>query len=104
MDAEENVTLRTNKTVPRVTLETILMLLKDKLYNARPVAFYDLVMACRDASHAPFGAQILKDLGLVESIDPTTGLVEIRTDIRHIVLASSEGEGARIHLVSPYKA
>jgi len=105
LDYTKPVTLRTGESVPRSTVETIYMLLQRIYSNPRlPMAFYELVTTCRDASHVPFGnaAQVLKDQGFVDDIDPSSGCVNIHADIRKVVLAASEGSGAAIRLVSPY--
>jgi len=99
------VILRTGEKVPEVTAKTILVHLTTLCDNPRcPTALYELVMACRDSTHIPFGKptrEILEEFGLVEDIEPS-GHVQIHNDIRNIVLAATEEDGGRVRLVSPY--
>jgi hypothetical protein len=67
-----------------------------RLTQTHPIAFYELVMLCRDPKHKLFGntGQALNDLSLV-----TNG--QVHDSIRNIVLSAIEGEGMDMTLVSP---
>ncbi|HEU5122062.1 MAG TPA: hypothetical protein VFT59_04400 [Candidatus Saccharimonadales bacterium] len=103
-DTTSMVELRTGESVALVTVETFRMTL-EVLYRDvyHPMAFLELVLACRDRSHVLFGqaGQFLKEAGLVSAIDEN-GCADIHDDVRRVVLAMVEGDGAEMRLVSPY--
>lgn len=69
------------------------------LLAAEPVAFYELVMLCRDPAHVVWrpSVDMLKGRNLLEA-DGTT----IHSSIRNLVLAAVEGEELEMRIVSPY--
>lgn len=93
---EMTVKLRTGEVALTPMVGAVSMSLKS-LMQKRPIALYELVMLCRDPKHELFGnaGDILKELNLIE------GDGRPHDDVRQIVLASTEGEGMDMHLVSP---
>ena len=92
----ETVQLKNGSTEAKVmviaTLTSITSLMKD-----HPMAFYDLVMKCRDSNYKFFGnnLEILVSLSLAK-IDES-----IHNSIKNIVLSAVEGEGLELNIVSP---
>lgn len=99
----EEIKLKNGATETRVmviaTLISINSLLEEHL-----MAFYDLVMRCRDSNYKFLGnnLKILEDLSLVQLPSETGSSGHIRNSIRNIVLSAVEGEGLRLKIVSPY--
>ncbi len=75
-----------------------MMSLRD-LMQKNPIAFYELVMKCRNHNHKFFGnaGDVLKGLSLVE----TGG--SIHDSIRNIVLSAAKGDGLDMSLGSPVR-
>ncbi len=69
------------------------------LFDRWPMAFYDLVMKCRDSSYSFFGdnKNILTGLSLLQNDG------ELHGTIRNIVLSATKGEGLDLTLGSPIK-
>ena len=67
------------------------------LMETNPIAFYELVMICRDSNHAPFGntGDILRNFNLLN----TEG--KVHSSIRNIVISAVTGEGLEMTLGSP---
>lgn len=101
-DGVAMVTLRTGEELPEATVATHRVLL-DQLYRSQPMAFMELVLACRDENHTLFGntGATLQSFGLIVGLDASKRPT-IHDDIRRVVLAASEGESATVHPVSPY--
>jgi hypothetical protein len=80
-------------------LVNVMMMSLRSLMQENPIAFYELVMKCRDHNHKFFGnvGDVLKRLSLVE----TSG--SIHDSIRNIVLSAAEGDGLDMSLGSPVK-
>jgi len=80
--------------VPLVTSVTVSL---RHLFENDTIAFYEFVMLCRDKTHVLWGnsGEKLKDRGLLLGDGQPHG------DVRKIVLASTEGEGMDMILVSP---
>jgi hypothetical protein len=78
-------------------LVKVAMLSLESLIQSSPIAFYELVMKCRDSNHQFFGNTVerLKELSLVQR-DGT-----IHDSVRNIVLSAAEGDGLDMKLVSP---
>ena len=75
------------------------MLTLHSLLKEQPVAFYELVMKCRDIGHSFFGnaSEHLRSAGLV---DENGG---IHDSIKNIVLSAIQGEGFGLYLVNPIR-
>lgn len=99
MSGPKNVTLRTGAEVPDVLLRTTAVALRT-LMAEHPVALYEAVMVARDKTHEPFGntGEALRGFGFLDSAG------KMHDAIRDIILASAEGDGFDIGLVSPYAA
>jgi len=95
------VRLKNGDEVPEVMVKVVMLSLKT-LNETYPIAFYELVMACRDREHVLFGNshEILARLTLIEEIDDT-GRPRIHDLTRSIVLSAAEGEELDMRLVSP---
>ena len=78
-------------------LVTVTMMSLEHLVKERPLAFYDLVMKCRDRSYQFFGdnGEHLQDLALVGDGE------SIHNSIRNIVLSAVRGDGMDMMLDSP---
>jgi hypothetical protein len=92
------ITLRTGKEVSHEHL-AILMVTLDKLARQDANAYYELVALCRNPEHKLYIGtdKTLRELKLIEKNNQP---VEVTRDI---VLASAEGEGLNLKLVSPVK-
>jgi hypothetical protein len=75
---------------PLVSITTILL---KNLIREDPIAFYELVMCCRDAEHTPFG-------NTAEKLQARR-LYPVHDSIRNIVLSAVTGEGLAMQLGSP---
>ncbi len=86
-----------NGAVEAKPLVVVMMLSLKHLMDEKPIAFYELVMKCRDPEHKFFGAtgQDLQKLNLVGP-DGT-----IHSSVRNIVLSATSGEGLVLKLHSP---
>lgn len=91
------VKLSNGESVPEPLAKTAYSLLRN-LLASDPIGFYELVEICRNESHVLFGdyTKKLSDLGLISDGKPND-------IIKIIVLASSEGEGLGLKLVSPFQ-
>jgi hypothetical protein len=95
------VRLRNGDEVPEVLVRvTEISLIR--LLEREPIAFWELVLACRDRDHVLFGSAVaaLHDLSLIERVDGQ-GRAQIHDCTRSIVLAATEGEGFGIGLRNP---
>ena len=90
------VTLKNGAQEP-LPLVTATMMSISTLMQENPIAFYELVMKCRDRNHRFFGnsGDVLQRLSLVE----TGG--SVHTSIRNVVLSAAEGDGLDMCLGSP---
>ncbi len=70
-----------------------------KLAETNPIAFYELVMKCRDQGHELFGnaGEVLKSLALIEDARGS-----VHDSIRNVVLSAVEGDGFDMTLGSPF--
>ena len=96
------VRLRTGEEVIALVALEIFDRLKE-LLSEMPIAFLELVTACRNPEHVPFKryVPILKKKGLIEDVFDN-GRVHMTPMIRQIVLASVEGNKIEnMYLVSP---
>jgi hypothetical protein len=94
------VRLRNGAAVPRVVIKTTMIAL-ERVASTDAIALYELVAACRDASHVLFGGygRVLSGLGLIDvAPDGTARIHEITRDI---VLSAVEGDDLTLALVSP---
>lgn len=91
-DEDKNVKLKNGSLVSKVCVVTTMMNLK-LLLESNPIAFYELVMKCRDSDHVFFGntEEVLKGLAL----KPDNSVV------KNIVLSAVEGEEFDMRLNSP---
>lgn len=80
-----------------VTVMTSLRL----IFERQPIAFYELVMFCRDDRHRLFGTSgdELVRRGLLDS-DGSDGF-RVHDSIRNIVLSAADGEGLEMTLINP---
>ncbi|MCL1840121.1 hypothetical protein FWF89_04005 [Candidatus Saccharibacteria bacterium] len=93
----ETVKLKTGKIVPKVTAEAVTASLK-ALSDEASIAFFELVELCRNANYEIWNdadADTLKALSLLQPNG------RIHEDIRAVVLASVNGKGLNMKLVSP---
>lgn len=92
----ETVTLKNGSVEPKVLVDTLMRSLKLLLVN-NPIAFYELVMKCRDRNHRFFGtaAEPLKNLALVQADG------DVHSSIRNVVLSAVSGEMLEMTLGSP---
>ena len=79
-----------------ILTQGVLLALKN-LITDNSVAFYDLVMKCRDDQYEPFGnsSAILKHVSLMESGGT------IHSSIKNIVLSAVDGDEGEMHIVDP---
>lgn len=70
-----------------------------RLMREDPMAFYDLVMKCRDDSYEFFSEKIKESLVDLELIQSVGG--KPHASIRNIVICSVVGEGLEMILVDP---
>lgn len=91
----ETVKLKNGTEEVEVLVQTTMIALEN-VVNTNPIAAYELVELCKDASHKPFGnaGDILEDLSLVNN-------GQVHTSIKNIVLSAFEGEGFDLHLTFP---
>jgi hypothetical protein len=94
-----NVMLRTGKEAPDILVNTTMLALRT-LCAEQPIAFYELVMCCRDREHVIFGDAADKMLGLLEGTD-AAGHGLVHDAVRDIVLAAVDGEDFNMTLQSP---
>lgn len=94
--AIEEVMLKNGDMVPVPMVATCHIALSN-LMDENPIAFYELVMKCRDRNHRLFGnsAQYLSDRALLEPNGQPHDLV------RSFVLSAVTGEGFDMVLGSP---
>lgn len=99
----ETVLLKNGSTEAK-TLVIVILTSISSLMKSNPMAFYDLVMKCRDSSYKFFGnnIDILLKLSLVQSSSETGRSGHIHSSIKNIVLSAVEGEGLELNIVSPY--
>ena len=92
----KEVTLKNGSTeVDVLVVATTLSL--QSLMEDNPIAFYELVMLCRDRTHQLFGSVggVLRDRNLIEQNGQPHG------SIRNIVLSAVEGDMLDMCLVNP---
>lgn len=82
--------------VPDVLIASTMIALR-KLLADQPIAFYELVMLCRDRNHVLFGnsSDKIRSLGLLESNG------QPHDAVREITLAAVTGEGFNMVLGDP---
>ncbi|MBD3330043.1 hypothetical protein GF354_00765 [Candidatus Peregrinibacteria bacterium] len=70
-----------------------------KLAETNPIAFYELVMKCREQGHELFGntGEVLQSLALIQDERGT-----VHDSIRNVVLSAVEGDGLDMTLRSPF--
>ncbi|MER6605893.1 hypothetical protein ABT282_08255 [Streptomyces sp. NPDC000927] len=94
-------TLRTGAEVPEMTIRPIYMAMASLFGNdvsaVHVIAGLELVALARDPGHELFGVagEVLESMGLVDESH------QMHESIRCVVLASIEGEGSDVHVVSP---
>lgn len=74
------------------------MLSLERIIDSNPIAFYELVMKCRDQGHRFFGntQEVLSDFALVQPEGT------VHESIRNVVLSAVNGEDLNMTLGSPY--
>ena len=94
------VRLSTASEVPALLVRTVSPRLA-RFMKEDPVCFYDFVMYCRD----PLKYRIVSELTKAKLREYGFAGVggEIRSEVRAIVLASTEGEGFNLKLVDPVR-
>ena len=92
------VILKNGSEEAKVAVITIMTSLR-AIFDVAPMAFYDLVMKCRDNNYSYFGdnMQKLEVLSLVQNGG------EVHSVIRNVVLSAVSGEGLDLTLRSPIK-
>lgn len=92
------VTLKNGGEEADILVAATMMSLRS-LIDEAPIAFYELVMKCRDRNHRLFGntGQVLQRCSLIQSDE------SIHNSIRNIVLSAAVGEGLQMSLGSPIK-
>lgn len=92
----ETVTLK-NGAEEALPLVTVTMLSIRSLMQKDPIAFYELVMKCRDRQHQFYGntGEVLQSLSLLDNRGCVQG------SIRNIVLSAVEGDGLEMSIRSP---
>ncbi len=76
-----------------------------KLQAADPIAFYELVMKCRDDSYqfANDGKSVVPHSQLVIQHYATLNINGgVHSNLRNIVLSAVEGDGYELYIVSPF--
>lgn len=93
---QSTVTLKSGEEV-RTSLKKTVMLALQSLMKNHPVAFYEMVMLCRDPDHEIWGdmGETLQDWKLVKPNG------KVRPEVREIVLNAVKGEDMDMQLVSP---
>jgi hypothetical protein len=91
------IALKNGTSEQAILVSGILLTLRE-LMAQNVLAFYDLVMMCRNPNYQAFDANIklLQESGLLESNR------KVHDSIRNIVLSAVEGERLEMRLVSPY--
>lgn len=92
----ETVALRNGAEEVKSLVNVTIFLLRH-LLQENPIAFYELVMRCRDRNHQIYGDidQVLKRFKLLYPNG------EIHGSIRNIVLSAVTGDGLEMELGSP---
>ena len=93
----KTVILRTGEVIPEPTVATTMVTLRS-LAADDYLAFFEFVELCRNDSHKLWDDNVekkLRSLSLIQSDGRVHG------DVRAIVLATVQGDGAHIVLVSP---
>lgn len=77
---------------------TAIMLNLEFCMDRNPIALYELVQVCQDASHVPFGntGAVLAERSLLDNNGQPHDLV------RDVVLSAVRGDGMGLHLGSPF--
>ena len=98
------VTLKNGETVPK-QLVNVMVISLEELIKEDFIAFYELVMACRDHNHVTYGDthEVLERLALIEGRDDS-GKVRIHDLTRSVVLSAVEGKDFQMRLVNPIAA
>ena len=93
----ETVTLK-NGAVEAKPLVAVTLMSLEHLINSDPIAFYELVMVCRDKDHKPFGdtREKLETSGLWQAHEPRP-----HESIRNVVLSAVTGDGLDMVLGAP---
>ena len=92
----EAVTLKNGAQELDIQVRAVMVSLED-LLGKNPIAFYELVMKCRDWNHQFFGntGRELRDLALVQSDG------NVHDSIRNVVLSAVVGDDLEMTLGSP---
>jgi len=95
----EVVTLRTGAKVPAPLVNTVTLVL-ERLMDTNTIALYEAVMMAREPGYVPFGntGDVLRQYDFIGNYP------RLHKTVRDILLAAAEGDGAELHLVSPYAA
>jgi len=90
------VTLKNGAEEAKALVETVYMCLSN-LIEDHPIAFYELVMKCRDGNHELFGntSTVLSQFAMIQHDGSVHG------SIRNIVLSAVQGSGLDMTLSSP---
>jgi hypothetical protein len=98
------VMLKNGAEVPR-SLVAATMLALESLLRDNPMAFYELVELCRDATHQIWGDldKELASRGLITLRQLSTGktVALVHETIRNIIVSAVEGEGCEMALGVP---
>ena len=87
-----------NGTKQPISAVTAIMIVIRNLMDAEPMAFYELVLLCRDANHELWGAtgEILRNRNLI------TAESKVHETIHSVVLSAVVGDGIiDMHIESP---
>lgn len=97
----ETVILKNGDEVPNVLVATTMLSLRS-LLDDNPIAFYELVMSCRDRDHPLWGNTpvVLSACSLIQTSD-STGRATIHDAVRSIVLSAANGGGLDMSLGEP---
>lgn len=97
-DNDDMVYLKYNTIPIRVSTATAVMINLQELLKNMPIAFYELVMLCRDSEHAIFN-EVLKLELIGRALLREDGSVDCT--IKEVVLSAVIGDGSEMRLVSP---
>lgn len=95
----DHVRLKNGALEPDILVRAIMVSLRG-LLREQPIAFYALVMHCRDPQGHEFWGdmeEVLRGMGLVERGGATHG------SVRNIIVSATQGDGMDMHIVDPRK-
>lgn len=97
----DTVCVKNGDEVPSIMVDVTMLSLRS-LLSENSIAFYELVMSCRDRQHVLFGntSMVLIQHGLIESVDKD-GRARIHDAVRSIVASAATGDGFDISLTEP---